>query len=461
MPKIRQSTTQINFKNSVSLGRVYIPASASLPAGGWISRISATGTGLAQYNSNLIINGTSAYFAAADNNNFDGHIVKVDLSTPAVSLAKYQSDGGVYYNQNLRKALQLDSSNNVLGIILYYDTNGGSFSLTANYNSSTLSATELPRSTYGFNYSLERAANGDTYYAGDDQYNLNEFTLNGAISKINANGTYGWGYTSVWQAGTEVKWITSDSSSNVIVLVNYSGNPTGTYTSLEKLPSNFSGTKTWGKQLSVYLGEVSSFTLSNNTYVAGRNFSNGDIHIVKLDSAGAVVWSRKIATAVANEFSNNVSVYVETVSTVTSIYVSTLVSGKLFIASYSDSGTLNWQNILTPATGSFTVGAGTNLVGISGNGTSFIYALTGYVFSSNRDEVLVKIPTSGVNAGATSFTLSTKSFTYAGSSYTESAGGITVSNSPILWQNAGGSVTTSLSGGTQTTETLTLTSTTF
>jgi hypothetical protein len=446
--------------SGVFAGLIASVKAAILPAGGWISRISATGTGLAQYNSNLIIDGTSAYFAASDSNNIYGHIVKVDLSTPAVSLAKYQSDGGVNYNTDPKKSLQLDSSNNVLGIILYNDTNGGNYSLTANYNSSTLSPTVLPRSTYGLNYSLERAANGDTYYAGDDQYNYNEFNLNGAISKINANGTYGWGYTPVWQAGTDVKWITSDSSSNVIALLSYSSTIAVNYTSLEKLPNTFSGTKTWGKQLSVYLGGASSFNLSNNTYVAGRNWDNGDIHIVKIDSAGAVVWSRKIATGVAGEYSNNVSVYVETVSTVTSVYVSTLVSGKLFIASYSDSGTLNWQNILTPATGSFTV-SGINRVGISGNGTSFIYALTGYVFSSNRDEVLVKIPTNGVNSGATSFTLSTKSFTYAGSSYTESAGGITVSNSPITYVSPGGIVTTSQSGGTQTTETLTLTNSTF
>jgi hypothetical protein len=445
--------------SGVFAGLIASVKAAILPAGGWISRISATGTSLADVNSNLIINGTSAYFAARDSNNLYGHIIKVDLSTPAVSLAKYQSDGGVYYNGELNKSLQFNSSNNVLATPYYNDTNGATSSLSVTYNSSTLAVTTNTRSAYGILTNIERAANGDTYYAGDDQYSYNEFSLNGAISKINANGTYGWGYTAIWQAGTEVKWITSDSSSNVIVLLGYSSTVSVPYTSLEKLPNAFSGTKTWGKQFSVYLGEGSSFNLNNNTYVAGRNYDNGDIHIVKIDSAGAVVWSRKIATGVVGS-SNNVSVYVETVSTVTSIYVSSLISGKLFIASYSDSGTLNWQNILTPATGSFATG-NKRRVALSGNGTDFIYALTGYVFSSNRDEVLVKVPTSGVNSGATSFTLSTKSFTYNSSSYSESAGGVTVSTSPVTYVSPGGSAVSSYDGGTQTTETLTLTNTTF
>jgi hypothetical protein len=322
-----------------------------------------------------------------------------------------------------------------------------------------LAVTTNTKSSYGIPTNIERAANGDTYYGGGDYYNYNEFTENAAISKINANNTYGWGYTAIWQAGTEVNWITSDSSSNVIVLLGYSSNVSVSYTSLEKLPNAFSGTKTWGKQLSVYLGAATSFNLSNNTYVAGRATNNGDIHIVKIDSAGAVVWSRKIATGVVS-FSDNVSVYVETVSTVTSVYISSLISGKLFIASYSDSGTLNWQNILTPATGLLAMG-GKQRVTLSGNGTDFIYALTGYVFSSNRDEVLVKVPTSGVNSGATSFTLSTKSFTYNSSSYSESAGGITVSTSPVTYVNPGGSAVGSYDGGPQTTETLTLTNSTF
>ena len=150
MSKIRQSTTQINFKNGITLGRVYIPTGgASVPAGGFFARISSASFGLANYKSNLVITGTTAFFSTADSN-INGHITKVDLATPAVTLSAVQTSGGIYFNTNVSKSLQIDSSNNLLGVIDYNDTNGSNYAYPQVYNQTTLVPTTIysPNSSY-------------------------------------------------------------------------------------------------------------------------------------------------------------------------------------------------------------------------------------------------------------------------------------------------------------------------
>jgi len=462
MPKIRQSTTQINFKPAINIGRIYIPAGGGGGAtiGGFVAQITGTAVPVL---GQLTVIGTSAYVYGSQTTitGSSGYIIKlsgIDTSTPTVVA---RSGAG---SAETRQILQKRSDGNLIAFVSDSATNHRTQSFSAtDVTTITPSAGNWAwnANVYTDVMGMLQTPDNVMWIIGDDGTGSFYRTIVGKTdSSGNAIGAYSFGPASADKTFCSV---TYDSSYNPIIV---QGTFATENTEVIKISNASFPTIIWDSLLSVSLYSSTSFTLSNNTYVAGRN-TNSDFLVIKLDNNGAVVWSYKI-TGFSAEAANNVSVYAETVSTVTSVYISGKTGTGLLVAKYTDNGstaTQNWNNSFVPATGNFISNNDLNgtpraNITISGNNTAYVYILAAYQFTT-RDPLIIKIPTSGA-VPSSGIVVSGVTFNYTANAVSTVSAGVTKSTGAAtsqLFLTVGG--TRNINNGTYNTASITPTNTTF
>jgi len=462
MPKIRQSTTQINFKPAINIGRIYIPAGSGGGAtiGGFVAQIVGTNVPVV---SQLVVIGTSAYMygSASTTNGSSAYMIKlsgIDTSTPAVTA---KSGSG---SANNRQLLQKKNDGNLIAFINNTVTDHPTPTFAASdLTPSGGAAGSVAWNANAFTDVLGMMQTGDSsmYIIGDDGTGSFIRTILGKTdSSGNSVNTYSYGVSGIDKS---FSYATYDSSNNPIIV---QGSFTGTAAEVLKINASNLATIVWDSLLSVALLSATSFTLSDNTYIAGRQIDNS-FTLIKLDTNGAVVWSYKIAGA-ASESTNNVSVYAETVSTVTSVYIAGKTGNGLLIAKYTDNGstaTQNWNNSFIPATGSLITnndfnGFGRPNVNVSGNNTAYVYILAAYQFTT-KDPIIIKIPTTGA-VPSSGIVVSGVTFNYTANAVSTVSAGVTKitgATTATTYTTAGG--TKNLGSWSTTTASVTPTTTTF
>ena len=274
-----------------------------------------------------------------------------------------------------------------------------------------------------------------------------------ALVKYNSSGTLvnkkTFACTNALGGGVSI-----DSSSNII----FSGD-TGSDLFVHKYSSTY--TLIWRRSFSNCAQPINGQTRSvvntstNVTFIAGTLTGTAGCAIIAVDSAGATSWSRKLTQS-----GTVAGMDIKLDSTGANIYVSVLCStlGKMVVAKYNTSGTLQWQRSLSgPPTVSATQGLAldsSDNVYVSGQGDDGIiakwdssgtiqwqrnfpgtnrfypYSVSVYGTSfyigglSGARAMAFVLPTDGSKTG-TFPTLNTFSFTYSASAYTEAAGGMT------------------------------------
>lgn len=163
MPKIRQGTSQINFKNSASIGRVFTPVASGPPV-------------------NLVLN-PSATTTSTTNYVIGSRSTSAFKTTPASWLAGF--DGGSelyvveYYASNLltvgsRYSVSIWAKNNAVSQDVVLQVNFGTSTL--------LSLTQTPTTSEWTNYKIENAlcsgnGNLDIYvYATNSNFYVDDIT---------------------------------------------------------------------------------------------------------------------------------------------------------------------------------------------------------------------------------------------------------------------------------------------
>jgi hypothetical protein len=84
---------------------------------------------------------------------------------------------------------------------------------------------------------------------------------------------------------------------------------------------------------------------SNNIYVCAEAGSSRDAFVAKYNSSGTSQWHRKLSAGTGNDVLNSI-VYGDG-NIYSCGYTDTPISGRSYVVSYSDSGTLNWQKIIS------------------------------------------------------------------------------------------------------------------
>jgi hypothetical protein len=117
MSKIRLGTTNIDFKTKIDVNRVFasVVVVSVGPAGALMARI-VNAPPLARNSiSNIVMNGTNAYFTSCGNGNlpFYGFLTKVDLTTnsPTALTKQFSNPGTSWFGDGVKKASTAVTSN--------------------------------------------------------------------------------------------------------------------------------------------------------------------------------------------------------------------------------------------------------------------------------------------------------------------------------------------------------------
>jgi len=366
----------------------------------------------------------------------------------ALSYTTSLFDSWKYVTQDVNGNTFVVGTSNQQGAILQKYAPASSTFLQQFTNLPTFYGTDCCNPSNGNGYAVTVDSSNNIYITG---VALNDF----ALVKYNSSGTL-VNKKSFGSSGAFGGGISIDSSGNIIV----SGD-TGSNLFVHKYNSSY--TLIWRRAFSNCVSGQSALTRSvvntstNVTFIAGTLTSNAGCAIIAVDSTGATSWSRKLTQSGVV-----CGMDIKIDSTGANIYVAIQCSTltKMVVAKYNTSGTIQWQRSLsgTPAIEGawglavdssdnvYVVGQGTrgfiakwdssgtiqwqrNFSGTNGF-TPYsvsVYGTSFYIVgnSSNGQRAMsFVLPTDGSKTG-TFPTLATYSTTYAASTYTEAAGGMT------------------------------------
>jgi hypothetical protein len=339
------------------------------------------------------------------------------------SIPSYNSTDCCGNTNGYSNAIAYDSSNNLYAVGSVIN---GVFAL-AKYNSS---GTLIDKKSFGANSATGQGVSIDS-------------SNNIFISGPGANGIfihkYNSSYTLQWRR--TFSGVDSGSVGNVRNVVNTSTNVTYVVATLSStsgcaiIAVDSSGATSWARQLT-QSGTINGMDIkldsSGNVYVAVSCFTLGKAVVAKYNSSGTLQWQRSLSGS-GVDYTWGIAV-----DSSANVYV----TGSTWVAKWNTSGTIQWQRVFGNAVPSF------RSIAVSGSS----YYASGSVGSSRA--LLFILPTDGSKTG-TFPTLVGYTTTYAASTYTEAAGGMT----DAAFTGANGNDTTdTLQNATWDTSTITRTS---
>ena len=347
-----------------------------------------------------------------------------------MATASYNSSGTIQWQLGLNattssgRASAIDSSGNIYSV----------GSITISGYSSLVVVKYNPSGTILWQRTVDRANNAISYFPATAEVGPDDgivislitptpFTCN--LIKFNASGSMVYAKDYQVGAGNRDQWITGidfDPSGN-IYLSSFGRGSLSTNTNqgfVHRFDPTFT-TQQWATLIeysNIYEKPNSIFVdSSSNTYTTLDVGSPAGVSLVKLNSSGAKLWERLITAGYSVDNYNSIAedssgfIYL-----LTGNQNNSGVSGKgqANIFKYDTNGNLQWQRSLTISVDSLQMGS-IRIVG------SNIY-LTGHRISSVSPAgfLTVTLPTDGSKTG--SYTNSGLTFTYAASSFTDSAG---------------------------------------
>lgn len=349
-----------------------------------------------------------------------GLFVKVNSSGTLVTTKRYSAFAA--YAPDYPCQMVVDSSSNIYTAINYNNVPGllktdSSFTFSSGCQFLPVSGADSAQST-----GLVQDSSGNIYWTqlgannGSGLYSAALARLNSSLA-YQSSQAHPYGYTTTQNGGVAI-----DGSGNYYVSTN--GNDVYKY--------NSSNTIQWITRLSgSFNGKAIACDSSGNTYVVGNNGGGTGVYciLVKLNSSGAVQWSRKLTEATTyGGVPNKVIVGSDgNIYVCGRVPVSAYNYYRGFIAKYNSSGTIQWQRyVYNPNVGSFYIsGVGVQDVVYSSVGL----AITGAVKNNANDYsnfLIGLIPADG--AGVNTYSVGGVSVTYVASTNTEAAAGITGSS---------------------------------
>jgi hypothetical protein len=280
------------------------------------------------------------------------------------------------------------------------------------------------------------------------------------IAVYNSSGSLQWSNYVQSTYGSGGGAIGVDSSNNLYFVVNSAYGSADTNTQINIIQYNSTGTLQWQRNLnnsttSSTLGMYDAITdSSGNTYftVADSGSSPTNTILVKVDASGNLIFNTKLSVANSNQsligptcrFDNNGNIVVA------GDYApdSSGTDAQAAIFSFTTSGALQWQNTLAASISGTSINATSG--GLSFNTkNSLIWAIN----TSGSTNGLTVMCTSGTGGATGTFLVGGVLYVYAPSSFTTSSPSLTYSGSSLT----NGAISGTTTGGSSSTSTNTIT----
>ena len=393
------------------------------------------------------------------------YVSKIATGNGSLTLQKYLTISGQSMISAGLMSLQCDSSGNLYSTI-------NDFPVVLYKADSSLNiqwAYALPQ-IYASTNSFKLASSGNMYIGGSDSATITK----AMIMKVASNLTVSWVRTFVTGSSPSysVDNIAIDSSENVYAVgAGYNSSTGGSVVSF-LIKYNTSGTLQWQRKLTmtspneITLSEI-ALASSGNVYVAGRAYNQttniGKIFVAKYNSSGTLQWQKYLSDASASGITLMLEGYIAVDSSeniyVASQYEST--SGRyLILIKVDSSGNLLWQRNITTSS-PYTPNPSASEMSISILGSDILLsfymgAATGG--ASTPAAWTLKLPNDGSKTGTGVFSGTmasgnTVTLDYTAGSWTWGAGAVT--------DAAGAFTYTTVTPGTLTSKTVTATNTPY
>lgn len=384
-------------------------------------------------------------------------------TTLSIMLVKYDSNGtiqwqktltnGRQYNGQDKGSVQTDSSGNVYICTVLRGGDGFDYMITAKYDSSgNLQWQRQVFNMLGQNIAIDSSGNvysmGWGIFTSGQQYSL-------ILVKYDSSGTLQWQkmITTSDNYSDYGNGLGLDSSGNVYVSGRSSGINIG-YDAGFIMKFDSTGSTQWQRTLSQsgrsqYPATSIAINSAGDVYVTGSYAEAGlpgRLFLAKYNTSGSIQWQKYLANNASNPRSNSgSSVAVDSLGYVyvtgTEVQNSPEISNSL-ICQYDSNGTLQWQRRLGKTDSSTYVFG--KWIQADNNGYIYVSSQTGAV--PNTATIFAKLPTDGTKTGA--YTVGGIGFTYGTSVSGSTAGTATLTD-------AAGSLAVSTSSVSATTSTMT------
>lgn len=245
------------------------------------------------------------YFIGADSDNGIAYIVKYDTNGTLIWQKEfYTTETG--YNYSTGDSIVIDSSNNLYCAFSIYLDAGDYYGIVKLDTSGNIIWQKfISGAYYIFDMAVDTLGNLIMSLGGDyDKINL---------VKIDSTGNILWqnSYTETVSFQNRGKGIITDSANNIYVMADLD-EPAG----MLLLKLNTSGAVIWSKNIATDFTNTASGMLacdsSDNIYAVGRSTAGSGINfLIKFDTSGALLWQRNVETpaytyGVAVDSSDNV-----------------------------------------------------------------------------------------------------------------------------------------------------------
>lgn len=413
--------------SSTILGIFASAGAAAAGAKTFLATVFSPPTATNEYANRLIGDGTDLYFVGAHGATAQSIIWKIPFTGSSITWQKKLANStriGAFED------VKRDSAGNLYAVGRTDATTNFYQALIAKYNSS---------GTVQWQRTLAAPAGGAYYYgiaidSSDNIYCTGFAIISGGyygiVTKYNTSGTLQWQRRIGDNSNTNLMYQCAVDSSGNVYAIGYT-NSSGANTHWV-VKYNSSGTLQFQKEYAKSSGVNQSGSMiaidsSNNIYISGlvASGANRYMSLIKLDTAGAEQWQRRLGTAssfntyrgLAFDSSNNIYINGYEDNTARNI-----------IAKYNSSGTLQWvRDIDISGDTSGSLGS------IYASGTNIYSA--GYWGGATLDATIFVIPQDGTKTGT--YTVNGVSWAYTTSALTDSTPTYTNGNTALTDAAAG------------------------
>ena len=315
--------------------------------------------------------------------------------------------------------------------------------LLAKYNSSGVlqwqrELTDPFFSTFTGYLGLYVDSSGNIYLTGETDLPSSGDWGDILIAKYNSSGVFQFANSLSDPASSSYNIgfaITVDSSGNYYV-VGYTSAPTGdAYNDGYIAKFNSSNVLQWQKGYNYNPAarqdqvnfESAVLDSSGNIYCCGESandFTSFNLGIVaKFDSSGTIVWQRNLSDSVSGMGLKSIAIDSSGNLYVAGIYYNSSTNGDAIITKYNSSGVLQWQRSITSSLSSPS-NMRINSIKVDSSGN---YYISGTDYYGLQNALTMKFPTDGSRTGTYGY------YTYAASSFVDSAAGLNSYSGPLSY----------------------------